>query len=122
MDKIREEFEKFKKYQGAEYPQYFIDPSDPWSTHLHTFEAGYKVRDEEVKILNQDCKNLVDVNNNQAKIMESRDPQVKKLRAYLERIIVDYNQHLNYDNFPECTIYWFANRAQYLAEEALKDG
>lgn len=44
----------------------------------------------------------------------------KKLRAYLERIIVDYNQHLDYDNFPECTIYWFASRAQYLAKEALK--
>jgi hypothetical protein len=95
MDKIREEYEK--EYTVYDYITFdkihncYI-PTNPtnvkgWqeedirdmNTGFPRYRKGYKARDKEVKNSNQDCKNLVEVNNNQAKIMESKDEEIKKL-------------------------------------------
>lgn len=47
------------------------------------YEAGRKSTNEEIKILKQDCKNLVNINNNQTEIMKSKDIEIKNLRINL---------------------------------------
>lgn len=85
MDKIQKDFEKmFKEIFSDEvlrlinYP--LLESLSFDYTDLFTI---YKFRDPEIKALKQDCKNLVEIINNQAEIMKSKDIEIKKLREAL---------------------------------------
>ena len=113
VDKIREqvEFVEWLKNHKMYNP---MESCQSMQKMFRVFIAVNKARDEEILQLTSRVAVA------EGKVEEQKG-EIKKLRDALERIVTDYNQHLNYDNFPECTVPWFANRAQYLAREALKD-
>ena len=49
----------------------------------HGFYAGHDSRNPEVAELKQDCKNLVEINNNQAKIVDGLQIEIKRAYDYL---------------------------------------
>jgi hypothetical protein len=99
MDKGREEFEKF--YRGFNLTKTKTKSKLYESNEVQgmwaAWQTCWKSRDEEIKKLNQDCKNLVEINNNQAELMESRDAKIEKLHeSSIE--YAGYNDNLGQEN------------------------
>ena len=103
MDKIREEFEKenivyayitFDKIHNCYIP---TNPTDVkgWQEEdirdmniwFPRYKKGYKSRDEAFQKLETDCKNLVEVNNNQSEIVEGLKAENKKQLEALEDVV-----------------------------------
>lgn len=131
MDKIREEFEKrfpvtpYFEYDGTWYQcdkKTLKEYHDSYSSVtcynrlLHGFREACNSVSEEIRDLQEQVGYLKgDVIN----IQGSKKAEIKKLKDAVKEIVRNYKQHLNYDKYPHCTIKWFANRAQYLAKNAL---
>lgn len=140
-DKIRKEFIKYV----AALKKGNIEDDSVYD--FEDFEAGYKSRNDEVlalssrvavaegdneelkaenKKLNEDCRNLVTVNNNQAGIMNSKDDHIKELYhrtciskekiKELRNACVIANEALKDVNLGERI------KAERTIEEALRDG
>lgn len=79
-----------------------------WNTRSH---------DEEIKTLSQDCKNLVEMNNNIAKIVDSKDSEIKKLREALNNLKIKSNQYAKrLVNYGDDDVIW------EVSENLFKDG
>ena len=76
----------------------------------------YSDHEKEIKKLKQDCKNLVDINNNQAVIVKLADEEIKKLRDVLKEI--DYYVNVIPENRHEIRRF---NPIRVILQEALKE-
>lgn len=95
MDEIKEEFEKLEItcLAGIVLGQCeYIHLSKNGFGCNYKYHCGFQRPDSnsrqlEIEKLNQDCKNLVEINDNQSKVVESRDAEIKELREALTHII-----------------------------------
>ena len=80
-DKIREEFEKDRSYLDLRWNDKTNRYYDIYTNAVfNEYLCGYSSRDEEIKKLKQDCKNLVEINNNQTVIIKLADEEIKQLK------------------------------------------
>jgi hypothetical protein len=73
MDQIKHEDKKDFDLYGNERSLHWMIRNRPgWAQSMLAFYGdNYESQQTEIKKLKQDCKNLIDINNNQAEIVEA---------------------------------------------------
>lgn len=87
-DTIKEKFEEYKKNTCNEcLTECENQRHADLCYNKEDFNAGHDSRNHEVDVLQRDCKNLIEINNNQSKILDGLEAENKKIR---ERVKLAY--------------------------------
>ena len=88
-DTVEIKLEKYEQIHNG-FKKGFVTEIDTSLIHkghrAHAFAAGHDSRNPEVEELNQDCKNLVEINNNQAKVIDGLQAEIEKLKEIITQV------------------------------------